>query len=234
MSDAKVALLAGVGPGLGASLARRFARGGYSVGLVARRRDFIAELANEICSTGGKAAALNGDVSEPGQVRSLVAQVVDQLGPIHALIYNASSANREGLLGTTSTQFENAWRVASLGGFCCAQETAPAMIKAGAGVMLFTGATSSVRGGRRLAFSSAKFALRGLVQSLALELWPKGIHVAHVIVDGIIGEAGTASPNELELDPNAMAEAYWQLAQQSPFAWSLEIDLRPHREKFFE
>ena len=171
------------------SLARRFARGGFAVGLVPGI-PLSSTIWRARSQTRWKAAALNGDVSEPGQVRSLVAQVVDQLGPIHALIYNASSGDRRRITRHHLDQFENAWRVASLGGFCCAQETAPAMIKAGAGVMLFTGATSSVRGGRWLAFSSAKFALRGLVQSLALELWPKGIHVAHVIVDGIIGEAG--------------------------------------------
>jgi NAD(P)-dependent dehydrogenase (short-subunit alcohol dehydrogenase family) len=109
------------------------------------------------------------------------------------------------------------------------------MIEAGDGVMLFTGATSSVRGGNWLAFSSAKFALRGLVQSLARELWPQGIHVAHILVDGVIGEAReTSSAAEPLLDPQQMAEAYWHLANQAPAAWSLELDLRPNRENFFE
>ena len=101
--------------------------------------------------------------------------------------------------------------------------------------MLFTGATSSVRGGGWLAFSSAKFALRGLVQSLARELWPQGVHVAHVVVDGIIGPAGEAmNADEPQLDPDGMAEAYWHLASQARTAWTLELDLRPAREKFFE
>jgi len=125
--------------------------------------------------------------------------------------------------------------ISTLGGFVCAQETAPDMIAAGEGTMIFTGATSSVRGGGWLAFSSAKFALRGLVQSLARELWPQGVHVAHVVVDGIIGPAGVApGSGEPKLDPNHMAEAYWHLANQHPTAWTLELDLRPQHEKFFE
>ena len=141
----------------------------------------------------------------------------------------------DGLLETTPEDFESSWRIATLGGFVCAQETAPDMIAAGEGTMIFTGATSSVRGGGWLAFSSAKFALRGLVQSLARELWPQGVHVAHVVVDGIIGPAGVATVGgEPKLDPNHMAEAYWHLANQHPTAWTLELDLRPQHEKFFE
>jgi NAD(P)-dependent dehydrogenase (short-subunit alcohol dehydrogenase family) len=109
------------------------------------------------------------------------------------------------------------------------------MIAAGKGAMLFTGATSSVRGGGWLAFSSAKFALRGLAQSLARELWPQGVHVAHVVVDGMIGAAGeVAIAGEPKLDPDRIAEAYWHLASQHSSAWTLELDLRPAREKFFE
>ena len=121
-----------------------------------------------------------------------------------------------------------------MGAFVCAQRTAEDMIAAGEGVMLFTGATSSVRGGGWLGFSSAKFALRGLVQSLARELWPQGIHVAHVVVDGLIGEAGgETGVKRMELDPEKMAQAYWHLAQQDRAAWTLELDLRPNGEEFF-
>jgi len=121
--------------------------------------------------------------------------------------------------------------ISTLGGFVCAQETAPDMIAAGKGPIIFIGATSSVRGGGWLAFSSVKFALRRLVQSLARELW----HLAHVVVDGIIGPEGVAAvAGEPKLDPNHMAEAYWHLANQHPTAWTLELDLRPQHEKFFE
>jgi NAD(P)-dependent dehydrogenase (short-subunit alcohol dehydrogenase family) len=230
-----VVLITGVGPGLGAALARRFARGGCALGLVARHRDFIAELAREISDTGGKAIAVVADVSRPEEVNAAVQQVRAEVGKITVLLHNASASSGDGLLGTTPEEFENSWRIATLGGFVAARETAPDMIAAGQGAMLFTGATSSVRGGGWLAFSSARFALRGLAQSLARELWPQGVHVGHVIVDGIIGPAGKAlSPNEPQLDPAEMAEAYWQFARQNRAAWTLELDLRPNEEKFFE
>ena len=126
--------------------------------------------------------------------------------------------------------------MAALGGFVCAQETAADMLRAGEGVMLFTGATSSVRGGGWLAFSSAKFAVRGLAQSLARELWPQGVHVAHVIIDGLIGppqDQQRARAGEPLLDPDQIAEAYWHLAVQDRSAWSLEVDLRPYTEPFY-
>jgi NAD(P)-dependent dehydrogenase (short-subunit alcohol dehydrogenase family) len=234
MSSNRVAFLTGVGSGLGASLARRFARGGFSLGLVARHSDFIEDLAGELSAAGGRAIGVVADVGRPEEVKSAVARVRAELGKINLLLHNASSSSGEGLLGTTPEEFERAWRTASLGGFVCARETAPEMIAAGGGAMIFTGATSSVRGGGWLAFSSAKFALRGLVQSLARELWPQGVHVAHVVVDGIIGPPGRAKKKEPLLDPDEMAEAYWQLADQARTAWTLELDLRPHHEKFFE
>ncbi len=235
MSQAKVAFITGVGPGLGAALARRFARGDFAVGLVARQADFIDQLACEISDAGGKALAVSADVSHPEEVTMAVQRVQRELGKISLLLHNASSSSGDGLLGTTPEDFENSWRIASLGGFVAAQKTARDMIAAGEGAMIFTGATSSVRGGGWLAFSSAKFALRGLAQSLARELWPQGVHVAHVVVDGIIGAPGEpATISEPKLDPEEMAEAYWHLAQQHRSAWTLELDLRPHGEKFFE
>jgi len=127
-----------------------------------------------------------------------------------------------------------------LGAFLCAREAVPDMVKLGAGAIVFTGATSSVRGrGGAVAFSSAKFAVRGLAQSLAVELWPKGIHVAHVIIDGVIDTPSvhrTYKPSAREplLKPDAIAEAYWSLIEQERSAWTLEIDLRPNKEAFFE
>ena len=235
MTRSRVALITGVGPGLGAALARRFAQEGFALGLVARHADFIDELARELSTSARKAIGVVADVGRPDEVKSAVARVRSDLGTINVLLHNASASSGDGLLGTTPEEFESAWRVATLGGFVCALETAPDMIAAGGGAMIFTGATSSVRGGGWLAFSSAKFALRGLVQSLARELWPQGVHVAHVVVDGIIGEAGaTSSEDEPKLDPVRMADAYWHLAEQDRSAWTLELDLRPDREKFFE
>lgn len=232
----RVALVTGVGPGLGAAIARRFAREGFQVGLVARKRDFIDTLATEISASGPRALCVAADVSRPAEVATAVRYVRENLGSITALIHNASSALGEGLSGTAPEDFEQSWRVTALGGFVCARETAPDMIAAGGGVMLFTGATSSVRGGGWLAFSSAKFAVRGLAQSLARELWPLGVHVAHVVIDGLIGAPRSkARPPDDEplLDPNRIADAYWYLASQDRSAWTLELDLRPHGEQFY-
>jgi NAD(P)-dependent dehydrogenase (short-subunit alcohol dehydrogenase family) len=232
----RVALITGVGPGLGAALARRFAREGFQVGLLARGSDFIRSLATEISASGPRAISVAADVSRPAEARAAVQRVRENLGPIGVLVHNPSSALGQGLLGTTPEQFEQCWRVAAFGGFVCAQETAADMIKAGEGVMLFTGATSSVRGGGWLAFSSAKFAVRGLAQSLARELWPEGVHVAHVIIDGLIGppqDQQRVRANEPLLTPERIADAYWHLAVQDRSAWSLELDLRPHTEQFY-
>ena len=229
----RVALITGVGPGLGAALARCFAREGFRVALIARSSGFINELAREL-----SALPLVADVSRPGEVEAAIAKARAEFGPINLLIHNASSSSGDGLLGTTAEQFEQSWRIAALGAFVCARATAPDMIAAGAGAMLFTGATSSVRGGGWLAFSSAKFALRGLVQSLARELWPQGVHVAHVLVDGLIGPPGgsemeAAGAAEPVLNPDAIANAYMHLASQERSAWTLELDVRPHGEQFF-
>lgn len=235
----RVALITGVGPGLGAAVARRFARGGFRVAVVARTANFTERLVRELSSFGGPALAVVADMSQPKEVAAAVAKVRAELGPVGVLVHNASSSSGDGLLETTPEQFEQSWRVAALGGFVCARETAPDMLAAGAGAMVFTGATSSVRGGGWLAFSSAKFATRGLVQSLARELWPQGVHVAHVVVDGIIGpprgndEQTDAPSAEPLLDPDQMAAVYFDLARQERSAWTLELDLRPHREQFF-
>ncbi|MFZ3375993.1 MAG: SDR family NAD(P)-dependent oxidoreductase [Chthoniobacterales bacterium] len=228
-----VAVITGVGPGLGAALARRFAREGFSLALIARSRLFIDQLAEELPS----ALPVIADVSRPADIISAIKEVRKELGVIGVLIHSASSAGGNGVIDTTPEQFEQSWRVTALGAFICARETAPDMIEAGTGAMLFTGATSSVRGGGWLGFSSAKFALRGFVQSAARELWPKGIHVAHVVVDGIIASDKTdrAASNETRthLDPDEIAEAYWYLANQPRSAWTLELDLRPNGEEFF-
>jgi NAD(P)-dependent dehydrogenase (short-subunit alcohol dehydrogenase family) len=232
----RVALITGVGPGLGAALARRFALEGFQVGLLARSSEFIQTLAKEISASNPRAISVVADVSRPAETRAAVQRVREDLGSIGVLIHNPSSDLGQGLLGTTPEQFEHSWRVAALGGFVCAQETAPDMLQAGDGVMLFTGATSSLRGGGWLAFSSAKFAVRGLAQSLARELWPQGVHVAHVIIDGLIGtpqDHGRVPADEPLLKPERVADAYWQLAMQDRSAWSLELDLRPASEQFY-
>jgi len=236
-SRKRVAIVAGVGPGLGAALVRKLAKEGCSIGMFARSPEFIGELAAEL---GADALAVPTDVSDIKQVAAGFRKVRRQLGLVEILIAHASGSVGEGLMKTTPDQFEQSWRVAVLGSFLCAREAIADMLENENGAIIFTGATSSVRGrGGAVAFSSAKFAVRGLAQSLAVELWPKGIHVAHVIIDGVIDTPSvhrTYKPSAREplLKPDAIADAYWHLIQQERSAWTLEIDLRPHKEAFFE
>ncbi len=226
-------VIAGVGPGLGAALVRRFAAEGSRVAMLARSEDYLLRLTSE--HPKHQLLGLSTDLTEPVAVASAFAQVREKFGPIDTLVCHASASAWRGIEDLTVEQFERAWRVTVLGAFLCCQEAARDMIARGRGVILFTGATSAIRGrAGALDFSSAKFGLRGLADSLARELWPKGIHVAHLIIDGIIGEAGVSQEKgEVELDPEAIAESYWLLAQQERGAWTFELDLRPNREDFF-
>jgi NAD(P)-dependent dehydrogenase (short-subunit alcohol dehydrogenase family) len=228
----RIAIVAGVGPGLGAAIVRKLVREGCCVGMFARSPGFIGELADEL---GANTLAVPTDVSDGKEVAAGFRKVRQQLGVVEILIAHASGSVGEGLLTTTPDQFEQSWRTAVLGAFLCAREAVPDMLKRGAGAIIFTGATSSVRGrGGAVAFSSAKFAVRGLAQSLAVELWPRGIHVAHVIIDGVIDTPKvrrTYKPFDKEplLKPEAIADSYWNLVQQECTAWSLKIDLPKQR-----
>jgi NAD(P)-dependent dehydrogenase (short-subunit alcohol dehydrogenase family) len=233
----RVAIVAGVGPGLGAALVRKLVQEGYRVGMFARSPEFISKLADEL---GGNALAVPTNVSDVKAVAAGFRKVRQQLGAVEILIAHASGSVGEGLLKTTADQFEQSWRTGVLGAFLCAREVVSDMLKRQSGMIIFTGATSSVRGrGGAVAFSSAKFAVRGLAQSLAVELWPKGIHVAHVVIDGVIDAPRVhrnykPAAKEPLLKPEAIADSYWNLIQQDRSAWSLEIDLRPNKEAFFE
>jgi NAD(P)-dependent dehydrogenase (short-subunit alcohol dehydrogenase family) len=235
--DKGVAIVAGVGPGLGAALVRKLVQEGYRVGMFARSPGFIGELAEKL---GANALAAPTDVSNAKEITAGFRKVRQELGAVEILIAHASGSVGEGLLKTTPDEFEDSWRTGVFGAFLCAREAVSDMLKSGAGAIIFTGATSSVRGrGGAVAFSSAKFAVRGLAQSLAVELWPKGIHVAHVIIDGVIDTPKvrkTYKPSAKDplLKPEVIADSYWNLIQQHRSAWSLEIDLRPHKEAFFE
>ena len=233
----RVAIVAGVGPGLGAALVRKLVQEGCRVGMFARSPEFVGKLAAEL---GADALTVPTDISDARQVAAGFRNVRQQLGAVEILIAHASGSVGEGLMKTTPDQFERSWRVAVFGAFLCAREAVPGMLEGGAGAIIFTGATSSVRGrGGAVAFSSAKFAVRGLAQSLAVELWPRGIHVAHIIIDGIIDTPKVRrtykpSANEPLLKPEAIADSYWNLIQQDRSAWSLEVDLRQYNEAFFE
>ena len=236
----EVAVIAGVGPGLGASLARKFAKEGCRIALLARSPDFIETLCKELQGRGTQTVAIATDISEADQVTTAFRRIREQLGSVDVLINNASAGGpfSQSFVQIDAENFARGWQVGVLGAFLCSQAVVPDMLGKGRGCILFTGATSSVRGAS-ITFSSAKFAMRGLAQALARELWPKGIHVAHAIIDGVIRESEielgaddeTAEPL---MNPAAIAEAYWGLVRQDRSAWSLELDLRPDREKFFE
>jgi len=230
-----VAVVMGVGPGLGASLARRFAEK-YAVAINARRRDYLATLAAEIRGHGGVALEIPGDVGDRAQVADAFKLIRQQLGEPEVLLFNAAAGPFGNVSEVTPEQFENCMRVNAVGAFLCAKECAPAMVARGSGVILFTGATAGVKAGARsIAFGPGNFAKRGLAQSLARDLGPKGIHVAWINVDGAIDLPNRQRPNvakEDMLDPDAIAETYWHLAHQDRSAWTMELEVRPFKEKF--
>jgi NAD(P)-dependent dehydrogenase (short-subunit alcohol dehydrogenase family) len=236
----EVSVIAGVGPGLGASLGRKLAKEGCRLVLLARSPDFLEALSKELRRHGTEILTIPTDVGDPDQVAAAFKRVRDRFGSVDLLINNASAAGPFGrpFVEIAPESFARGWRVGVLGSFLCSQAVVPDMLDKNAGCILFTGATSSVRGGA-ITFSSAKFAVRGLAQAMARELWPQGIHVAHIIVDGVIRESEVELGAEEQsaepvMNPAAIAEAYWGLVKQDRSAWSLELDLRPNREKFFE
>lgn len=235
----KVAVLAGVGPGTGAALARKLSEEGCRVALLARSSQFITELQAELTRNNKSAIAIPTDISDEQAVADAFARTQKELGPVEILINHASAASWKPVLEITPAEFEKAWRVAVYGAFLCTKAVLPSMLKAGQGALLFTGATSAIRGRKGApAFSSAKFALRGLAWSLAAELWPRGIHVAHIVIDGMIDTPTvrrdySLKPDDPLLNPEHIAESYWHLISQKGSAWTFELDLRPHGEEFF-
>ena len=231
---AQIAVVIGAGPGLGASVAARFAREGFSVAVVARKQD---TLASAVERSGASARAYAADITDAAAVSSLFARVRADLGPPDVLVYNAGAFQMGGILELSPDDFARCWNANCLGGFLCAREVLPAMVERGRGTIVLTGATASLRGSARFsALAVGKFGLRALGQSMAREFGPRGIHVAHVVIDGQIDTARVRSfanrPAGEMLAPDAIAETYWQLHTQSPTAWTHEIDLRPATEKF--
>lgn len=221
-----VALITGAGPGLGAALGRRFAAGGFTVALAARQATAVDAAARTIPG----AQAFTCDVSDEAQVGGLFARLERDMGPVEVAVQNASAGHgKVSILDLEVARLQTAWRVTALGGFLVGREAARRMAGRGRGSILFTGATASLRGSAGFAaFAQGKFALRAIAQSMARELGPKGIHVAHMVIDGGIGDdAGDA-----RLKPDAIAEAYWQVHAQHRSAWTFEVDLRPWGEKF--
>jgi short-subunit dehydrogenase len=220
-----ITVIVGVGPGNGAALARRFARDGHEVVLLSRGTSFTAPLAAEL---GGRALAV--DASDAMALGASLGELAQRDGAPAALVYNAGNAAWGSLDDIEVDQVAAAFRLNALGLYAAAKAVVPAMRAAGSGTILITGATASLRGKpKTMAFAAAKAAQRSLAQSLARELWPQNIHVALVILDGVIAIPGRPV-SEVHLSPEAIADAYFTAHRQPPDAWSFEIELRPSRE----
>ncbi len=239
MATQQSAVILGVGPGLGAAAARRFATAGYAVAVAARTAEKLDPIVAGINKAGGKAIAIPADSTNEADVIELVARTERDLGPLGVAIYNASGRVVKSVLELTGAEVEEAWRRSCLGGFFLGREAARRMVPRETGTILFTGATSAMRGSANFAaFAIGKFGLRALAQSMARELWPKGIHVAHINIDGPINTGAQAARLAAErapdglLEPAAIAESYFQLHMQHRSAWTQELDVRPWVEKF--
>jgi NAD(P)-dependent dehydrogenase (short-subunit alcohol dehydrogenase family) len=240
MAESKnsIAAVVGVGAGLGVALARRFARGGYTVALLARGGEKLDQFAAEIKESGGNALAVPADMSKAADIEATFARIRGELGEVDTLLYNAAMRPFGRLMETKPSTFENTWRVNAFGAFLCSQAVVPAMLARGQGVILFTGATAGVKPfATSAAFGPAKFAMRGLAQVMARDLGPQGIHVAYINIDGpidmpFIHQLRPQLKPEDMLAPSAIAESYWHVALQDRSAWTQELDVRPFKEKF--
>ena len=233
----KVCVVVGVGDGLGAALARRFAVG-YKVALIARSGEVIAKVGDEIKAAGGVALPIQSDATVEPQIASADEQINHKLGPVEILIFNGGRRPIGRLMETTPEVFEQTWRLHAFGAFLWARQVVPQMLARGSGTILITGATAGVRPWpTSAAFAPAKFAVRGLAQVMARDLHPQGIHVAYVNVDGgidmpLLRKLRTDATDSDLLKPSAIADAFWYLAHQDRSTWSHELDVRSFKEKF--
>jgi len=227
-----VCAVVGVGAGNGAALARRFSREGYAVALLARSTEFSEQLVEEL----GDARAFECDASRPDAVERAFSRIAEEMGEIDALVYNAGSGTWGSVEEIDAETFEMSWRVNTLGALVAAQQVAPAMKRKGRGDIIFIGATASRRGGAKTAaFASAKAAQRSLAESMARHLWPEGIHVALVIIDGIVDlprtrEQMPEKPDSFFVRPDDLADTAFALTRQLRSAWSFEVEARPFGE----
>jgi NAD(P)-dependent dehydrogenase (short-subunit alcohol dehydrogenase family) len=245
-SRPKVALVIGAGDATGGAIARRFAREGYIACATRRTLDKLQPLIDQIRADGGQAHGFASDARKEEDVIALIDDIENRIGPIEVLVFNIGANAPSSVLEETARRYFKIWEMACLGGFLNGREVAKRMVtRQVAGhpqSIIFTGATASLRGGANFAaFAGAKHALRALAQSMARELGPKGIHVAHVIVDGAIDTEfiRTNFPDRYALkdqdgilNPDHIADAYWMLHRQPRDAWTHELDLRPWMEKF--
>ena len=236
------AIIVGAGDALGGAIARRFARGGL-IAIPSRRKiKPLGELVAQIESEGGAVEGIPCDARDEEAVAAMFDRAENEIGPVEVLVFNAGAQHRSSILDMTTRIYRQVWESATLAGFVTGREAARRMVERGRGTIIFTGATASIRGGANFAsFASAKHALRALAQSMARELGPKGIHVGHIIVDGMIDSEAvrTKFPDETEalpeggmLDPDHIAEAYWAMHAQPKDAWTFETDIRPSVERW--
>ena len=238
----KVALVIGAGDATGGAIARRFAREGYVACVTRRSAEALQPLVDQIRAQGGQAHGFASDARKEEDVAALVERIEAEVGAIDVLVFNIGANVRASILDETARRFYKVWEMACLAGFLNGREVARRMVARGRGTILFTGATASLRGSANFAaFAGAKHALRALAQSMARELGPRGIHVAHVVIDGAIDtafirenfpERHALKDQDGILNPDHIADQYWMLHMQPRDAWTHELDLRPWMEKF--
>ncbi len=244
MADSKppVALVVGAGDATGGAIARRFAREGYAACVTRREKDRLNALVAEIEASGGSAHAFGSDARKEEEAIALFDTIERDIGEIEVAVFNIGANVRFGVTETTARVYTKVWEMGAFAGFLMGREAARRMVTRGRGTIIFTGATASVRGSAGFAaFAGAKHALRALAQSMARELGPQGIHVAHTLIDGAIDtafirdmfpEAYAKKDEDGILSPDHIAEMYWMLHRQPRDAWTHELDLRPWIEKW--
>jgi len=242
MEQPKVALVIGAGDATGGAIARRFAREGYVACLTRRSADKLQPIVEQIRAEGGQAHGFGSDARKEEQVVALIERIEHEIGPIEVLVFNIGANAPSSILEETARKYLKIWEMACFSGFLNGREVAKRMVGRGRGTILFTGATASLRGSANFAaFAGAKHALRALAQSMAKELGPKNIHVAHVVVDGAIDtefirsnfpERYALKDQDGILNPEHIAENYWYLHRQPRDAWTFELDLRPYMERW--
>lgn len=240
MEGKKAVLIIGAGDATGSAIARRFAREGYIACVTRRSEDKLGPLLEQIRSEGGEAYGFGSDARKEEDMVALVQKIEAEIAPIEAAIFNIGANVRFGITETTARVYFKVWEMACFGGFLMGREAAKVMLPRGRGTIIFTGATASLRGRDGFAaFAGAKHALRALAQSMARELWPKGIHVAHPVVDGAIDTEFIRSnfPERYAtkdqggiVNPDHIADLYWQIHMQPRDAWTHETEIRPWME----
>jgi NAD(P)-dependent dehydrogenase (short-subunit alcohol dehydrogenase family) len=241
-SRTPVALVIGAGDATGGAIAKRFAAGGLVACVTRREADKLVLLVDAIKAAGGSAHGFGSDARKEEEVVALVERIENEVGPIDVLVFNIGANVPSGILEETARKYFKIWEMACFGGFLNGREVARRMVRRGRGTIIFTGATASLRGSANFAgFAGAKHALRALAQSMARELGPKNIHVAHVVVDGAIDtefirtnfpERYATKAEDGILAPDHIADAYWYLHTQPRDAWTFELDLRPWNERW--